>query len=250
MATARKVMPIKSVTSWSFSRYTDYARCPGAFKLKHIDRLKEPGNTAMERGTAIHTLAEKYVRGELKKLPVELRMFEDEFSKLRRLYKAKKFPMVVEDDWAFTRKWTETEWNNWADCWVRIKLDLAYYVDGLNMKVVDYKTGKMNDYRSAEYMEQLELYALAALLMSSIEDVTVWPEIMYLDHGAKYTGGGAEPVRYTRADIPRLTKLWEKRVAPMFNDTRYAFTPNSGCKWCYFGQSGKVTKNGPGLCKY
>lgn len=250
MTTAKKVIPIKPVTAWSFSRYTDYTQCPQRFKFKHIDRMKEPGSAAMDRGTAIHTMAEQYVKGEIAKLPAELVAFKDEFAKLRKMYKAKKFPMIVEDNWAFTREWEETEWDNWAECWVRIKLDLAYYVDGKNLKVTDYKTGKMNDFKSAEYMEQLELYALAALLMSNVPDVTVWPEIMYLDHGVVYSGPVGAPVSYTAADIPRLSKLWEKRVKPMFNDTRYAPTANHGCKWCYFGQKGKIEKSGPGLCKY
>ena len=62
----------KAVTSWSFSRYGDYKKCPLAFKLKHIDKIQEPKSPAMQRGIDIHNLAEAYVVGKLAKLPPEL----------------------------------------------------------------------------------------------------------------------------------------------------------------------------------
>ena len=80
MATAKKVIPIKPLTSWSFSRYQDYKSCPAKAKYKHIDKLKEPPSPAMERGAAIHNLCEQYVRGTLAKLPPELKLFKDEFT--------------------------------------------------------------------------------------------------------------------------------------------------------------------------
>mgnify|MGYP000287582546 FL=1 len=155
----------KPVTSWSFSRYGDYRKCPLSFKLKHIDKIAEPKSAAMQRGIDIHNLAEAYVVGKLAKLPPELALFKDEFAKLRKMYKAKKLPMIVEDNWAFTAEWEETQWNDWVRCWVRIKLDCAHYEEANVMFVTDYKTGKMNEAKNAEYMEQLELYALAALLL-------------------------------------------------------------------------------------
>ena len=41
MAT-KKTIPIKPLTSWSFSRYSDYKTCPLKAKLKHIDKIQEP----------------------------------------------------------------------------------------------------------------------------------------------------------------------------------------------------------------
>lgn len=249
MATAKKVIPIKPLTSWSFSRYQDYQTCPAKAKYKHIDRLKEPPSEAMQRGADIHEMCEHYVKGTLAKLPPELKLMKDEFARLRKMYKAKKLPMIVEDNWAFTKDWDETQWNDWVNCWVRIKLDCAHYETPTLLVITDWKTGKPNDYKKAEYMEQLELYALAALLMSAVEDVTVEPRLGWLDTGEMYPAE-RERTQYTRADLKALMTKWNKRVKPMMSDTRFAPKPSAfGCRYCYFGQQGKA-KGGPGLCKY
>lgn len=239
----------KPVTSWSFSRYGDYRKCPLSFKLKHIDKIAEPKSAAMQRGIDIHNLAEAYVVGKLAKLPPELALFKDEFAKLRKMYKAKKLPMIVEDNWAFTAEWEETQWNDWVRCWVRIKLDCAHYEEANVMFVTDYKTGKMNEAKNAEYMEQLELYALAALLMAADPDkVVIRPRLLYLDTGDTYPPVGQQ-VEYTAADLPKLKKLWGQRVKPMMTATNFPPRANDGCRWCFYGQSGKA-KGGPGLCQY
>jgi RecB family exonuclease len=230
-----------AITAWSMSRYNDYIKCPALAKYKHVDKLKEPGNAAMERGTAIHKLAEDYVKGLLVKLPAELKGFTDEFKALKAAYKKKKWPMIVEDQWAFTNTWDETEWNNWADCWLRVKIDIAYQTDENILYVTDYKTGKMNDRNNAEYMVQLELYALAALLMSTAEDITVVPNLWYLDAGATFP---PEPAKFTKADLPKLKKTWEARVKPMLADRKFAPRPSNNCRWCHF----RKENNGP--CKF
>lgn len=97
MAT-KKVIPIKQLTSWSFSRYSDYKQCPLKCKLKHIDKISEPPNPAMARGAAIHNLAEDYIKGKVPKLAPELVLFKDEFSRLRKMFKKISQSMVVEDN--------------------------------------------------------------------------------------------------------------------------------------------------------
>jgi hypothetical protein len=124
-----KVIPIKPLTSWSFSRYSDYKRCPLSAKLKHIDKIQEPKNAAMQRGADIHDQAEKFIKGALPKLPVELKPMAAEFKLMKQRYKKRSQSMVVEDNWAFTKDWEETAWNNWTACWVRIKLDCAHHED-------------------------------------------------------------------------------------------------------------------------
>lgn len=252
MATAtKKVIPIKPLTSWSFSRYGDWKTCPLKAKFKHIDRIKEPANEAMERGNRIHEMAERFVKGTLPKLPAELGQFKADFAALKKMYKAKQDPMIVEDQWAFTATWEETQWNDWTGCWLRIKLDVAHY-EGNVMIVTDWKTGKYSDYKAAEYNEQLELYAVAALRMTARpDDVVVRPRLGWLDEGhyTYPTDKAGNDLSYTIADLKPLTKLWEKRVKPMMSDTRFAPKPNSTCKWCFYGQAGKA-KGGPGLCKF
>jgi hypothetical protein len=243
----RKVIPIKKATSWSFSRYNDYKLCALKYKLKHIDKINEPANDAMARGSMIHTLAERYIKGDLKTLPPELKAFKDELKALKTQFKKKINGMVVEDTWAFTEDWEETQWNDWAGCWVRIKLDCAHHEEDDVMVVTDWKTGKFREEMNEEYLEQLELYALSALILHPHIN-KVLPRLAYLDFGVVYPGENEE-LSFTREDIPRLKKLWQKRVKPMMNDTVFAPRPNSKCQWCFYGQSGKA-KGGPGTCKY
>lgn len=243
--TPKKVIPI--VKSWSFSRYSDYKTCPLMFKLKHLDKIQEPKNDAMARGAEIHEKAEAYIKGKLTRLPAELKAFADEFKKLRQLYKKKTVAMVVEDNWAFTREWDQTQWDNWTSCWVRIKLDCAHFDEEDILIVTDWKTGKFRSELNDDYLEQLELYALSALLlMDHIKEVR--PRLAYLDADVVYPEPD-KPLIYTRKDLPRLKKLWEKRVAPMFKDKVFAPRPNNKCRWCFYGQSG-MAKGGPGKCKY
>jgi Protein of unknown function (DUF2800). len=241
----------KPVTSWSFSRYGDYKTCPLKFKLKHIDKIAEPKSDAMQKGIDAHNDAEAYVKGTLAKLPPVLSGLKDEFVAMRKMYKSKKFPMIVEDNWAFTAEWEETQWNDWVRCWVRIKLDAAHYVTADEMMVTDWKTGKPSEFKNAEYMEQLELYAVAALLMSARENVRVRVRLGFTEAGEIVVprDKNGDEITYTRADLPRLMKEWNKRVKPMMSATNFPPRANSTCRWCFYGQAGKA-KGGPGLCQF
>ena len=167
MAT-HKPIPIQPITAWSFSRYSTYKQCPAKLKYSAILKLKEPPNAAMARGAAVHTLAEEFIKGKGKSLPPELKLFGVEFKELRKQYKKSINGMVVEDNWSFTKNWDETNWNDWIGCWVRIKLDCAHHEGDSVMVVSDWKTGKFRFEANEEYIEQLELYALAALLLLSL----------------------------------------------------------------------------------
>jgi RecB family exonuclease len=227
--------PATQITSWSFSRYNDYRTCPLKARFKHVDKLKEPKNDAMQRGIDIHKLAETYIKGELSTIPPELKKFTDMFKDLRKAAKRKVLPAKVENSLALKRDWTETVWNDWNHCWLRVNTDAENYDGPETIKLYDWKTGKPSSYKVDEYMEQLELYALAAMVMYPwVAQVTV--KLVFLDTGDVFPSADT-PVVFTRADIPRLKKLWEKRVKPMLTDTVFKPTPNSLCKYCHFRKS-------------
>ena len=241
-------MPVKKfdkIKAWSFSRYNDYQQCPFKAKLKHVDKLKEPGNSAMARGLRIHGLAEKYIVDPGRpRVPPELLLFKSLFKELRAQYKKRINGMVVEDSWAFRKDWSETVWNDWAECFVRIKLDVAFPEGEETLIVNDWKTGKYRPETLEIYTEQLELYALAALL--KFPHVTlVKPRLTFLDTGDIFPKDDhVNNFTFTQADVPKLKKLWAKRIKAMMNDTRFAPRPNNKCKWCHFRKS-----NG-GPCKF
>jgi CRISPR/Cas system-associated exonuclease Cas4 (RecB family) len=235
----RKVIPIKQIQGWSFSRYNAYKECPLKAKYKFVDKLKEPGSTAMERGNAIHKLAEDYTKGLLKKLPVELQLFKEEFADLKK-QKVK----FVEEQWTFKADWAQTAWNDWNGAWLRIKTDVSYINTAHNaLVVIDHKTGKYSERKFAEYEEQLELYGLAGLKQFPTVDV-VSPRLWYLDHGIIHPSPDQLEIEYARKDEAYLDKKWRAKVKPMLADTTFKPKPGNACTYCHF----KKANGGP--CKY
>jgi CRISPR/Cas system-associated exonuclease Cas4 (RecB family) len=232
---------VKQLTAWSFSRFMDYISCPAKAKYKHIDKLKEPPNAAMERGSAIHKMAEDYTNGALKKLPAELKLFEAEFKKL-----ASQKVKMVEESWTYKPDWTQTTWNDWNGAWLRAKLDAAYInVEHNALVVIDHKTGKFRPEKNEEYLLQLDLYGTVGLTQHPTVDV-VSPRLWYLDHGRVYPDPeqGEEELEYFRKDADKLRKRWVQRVKPMMTDTTFKPTPGAACTYCHFRKS----NNGP--CQY
>lgn len=221
------------ITAWSFSRLKDYLQCPLKCKLKHIDKHKEPGSAAMDRGTKIHEYCEDYVKGKITKLPVELDRFKKDLAVLR------KGKAVAEADWAFRKDWTPTVWNDWNGCWVRVKADaiLVNVKTGV-IRVIDYKTGKPN----ADHEDQLSLYALAAFIMYPTAKKVI-AELWYIDTGDKVESD------YDVGQVPELKQSWERQVAGMFADTSFVAKPNNKCKWCWFRKE-NPEPGAPKLCKY
>lgn len=266
-------------TSWGWTRYNDYKLCPLKAKLKHIDHIDEPGSEPMTRGSAIGRLAEVYVRGtfvfdpkndrelvsyceddkpfaiKLAKLVAkggmvkELQRFEKLFKKLRA--QAKRYPhtVEVEGEWAFDAKMRTTSWFG-KDTWLRVKVDVGQSHNAHEMVIIDWKTGKVRDDKTEEYMEQLELYAFGAFHHHP-QLQTAEVKLCYLDSGITYPDDFGEKIVFRRSDVPKLKKAWDKRTRAMLLDRHFAPRPNDKCRWCFYRKEN--TANLPGkkaLCKY
>lgn len=235
-------MPKKAaqkITAWSFSRLKDYEECPFKAKLKVIDRMREPDRPAMARGTAIHKIAEDFVKGTLAKMPSDMTelvgypKFKTKFAALRKA--AEKQLAVAEGAFTFTSAWTPTGWFE-PDAWLRIKADAQLFVPAKkSVTIIDYKTGKIYE----DSKQQLALYALAAFLFYPEDEVqTVTGELWYLDHGDTI------PLAFERSEMDEMRRQWEARSRAMLNDTIFAPKPGQYCRWCHFRKS-----NG-GPCKF
>jgi len=130
-------MAAAKIEAWSFSRLQDWRGCARKAKYKHIDKIREPGNDAMARGSAIDQMEGDFITGKLKKCPPEIKSFEAEFLELR------KRKAVVQEQWAFDKDWVEVDWFA-KNAWCRIKTDVHTHDLKTNtMMVVDCKTGKL-----------------------------------------------------------------------------------------------------------
>lgn len=224
---------MNAVKAWSYSRYALYELCPLKFKLKHIDRIPEPGSDAMERGNAVHKeLADYLVSGAgAGTLPVIVKSREQQaiYREMRAIPDENK---VVEQQWGFTAKWRPTGWFG-GDTWFRSILDYGVMYDDNTFEAVDHKTGK----RYGSNDEQVETQALA--VMCKFQPVThVTTRLIYLD-------GGEEEIAEFEARLrPLLAAKWEKKVQPMFTDTIFAPRPNEKCRFCHYA------KSKAGLCRF
>lgn len=217
---------IKRIVQWSFSLWKTYNTCPRKVKLNKLDGIREPGSPQMDRGNAIHKLAEDFIRLKQKKLPQELVLYKKEFAKLSRLGDEVK----VEEEWAFTKQWKVTQWKA-CDAWVRLKMD-AYYVTATNgkmvMTIIDYKTGKVYE----DNKKQLSFYALAGFLRNPLVD-KVNVELWYLDQGPQHTHRDS----YLREEVEDMKAAWESATAQLLYDTVFAPRPGYYCKFCYYSKS-------------
>lgn len=250
--------PPPQISAWSFSRWSTYTDCPLKAKLANVDKIFEPANPAMDKGTGVHAIAEAFGSGLIPehdkrngdrlvpytkdivaaskgKVPMALAKFATQFKALRKV------GPLVEQEWAFNAQWNPTSWFG-RDAWLRVKMD-AHYLKAATLPVIDYKTGKIYP-EKAEL--QMSLYGLAGLLMYPTVKV-VLPALWYLDQPLE---AGANPAQheYTRDMLPKLKALWLKRVAPMLNDRNFAPRPGQHCRWCFYRKANKA--NGGGQCKY
>jgi CRISPR/Cas system-associated exonuclease Cas4 (RecB family) len=214
---------IYPIRSWSYSRILDYETCALRAQLKYVDKIADVQGEAAERGERIHTLAENFVRGKIKKLPTELLKFSDEFLALRKRFIEKK--VSLEGEWGFDKDWNVC---GYREAWGRVKLDARVSLTPKHSVVIDYKTGKRFG-NEIKHGEQVVTYGIAELLRQpevEIVDVELW----YLDIDVLI------PMRFTREQLMRFFPGFEKRAIRLTTATQFPANPSiHNCKWCAYG---------------
>jgi hypothetical protein len=221
---------MSTVEAWSYSRYELYTLCPLKFKLKHIDKVPEPGSPAMARGNKIHKELAAYLTGVAPAPPPEAL----QHARYMRLLDEIKVidDKVVEQQWAFTAHWLPTTWFA-PNTWFRSVLDVCVAYDDNTAEAVDHKSGK----RYASNDEQMETQALA--VMCKYKHIThVTTRLAYLDSGEE------EFAEFPAVDKLKLQTKWEQKVQPMFADDMFVARPNDKCKYCSYAKSKQ------GLCRF
>lgn len=216
----------KTIPTASISKLHVYESCAYRAKLAWVDKIPDTQpRKAADRGTAIHQLAEDYVRGEIAKLPTELKHFASEFTALKQLYGEGK--VSLEGEWGFNENWEPT---NYKTAWLRVKADAVVFLSDSHAVVVDHKTGKRFG-NEMKHAEQLQLYATASLIRNpdvNIVDTELW----YLDQDDL----AHMPIKSSM--IKRYINVFDKRFKKMTSDTEFKPTPNLvSCKFCPYHPS-------------
>lgn len=232
----------KPISAWSMSRYSDYMQCPAAFKYRYIVKLPTAKHPAAARGITVAEETDKWFKRARRTMPKELKPLESTY---KLLHKDK----TVESElaWNFTKKWEPCAWNDWDNCWVRMRIDLATTAPTV-FRVFDNKTGKYNENNVQKYMLQLDLYAAGASVVKAATKIKeVHVQLLFSDLGIKYP---ENPKVYTIEQAARQRREWEKRVKPMMSDTTFATRPGYYCRWCPFSHNTIMPNGKPGPCKY
>ena len=226
------------VKQWSFSRLSNFEKCPHMVYLSSVEKLKGPprgDDHPAERGTRIHTVCEEYVNGKSTDTVKEMTHFMEELDHLRENYNDGK--VELEGDWGYDLDWQQTGWFD-KDVWARIKLDAFYQIDETTARVIDYKTGKKFG-NEVKHTQQCQLYMVGSFMRYPQLD-KIETELWYLDQDTymKKT--------YTRNKLALYLKKFTERALRMTTCTDFKAKPTrSACRWCDFG-----IENGTGECQY
>lgn len=228
--------------AWSFSRLTDYEKCPRMAYFKYVEKRPMPpqpednkGEIARLRGIAVHEGADAYIKGEADELAPELKKVK-EFVELVKEQYAKGI-VEVEEEWAYDRDWQRTGWFD-KNCWLRIKQDaFIKWPDG-TWEVIDWKTGKSFG-NEVKHSQQGLLYAIAAFMR--------YPEMQRVRIRFVYTDEGKwdRTKEYSRELVMRMLPNWDDRAGKFTTATQWPVKPNAiNCRFCWFSPN----NGGDGSC--
>ena len=232
---------IKKILYWSFSLYELYCLCPRKAKLRAIDKIKEPQSPPLLRGNRVHTNAAKFITGKTKALDEALaKHYGKLFRRLRAAYKKDPSRFLVEYGICYTKDWKLTKGTDFKNCWLRTAIDLGEFnAAHTAIKIRDWKTGKVREYKFQDAVEQLELYAMVLFKrfpkLNKIEAC-----LPYVDAGKTFPDDfpDEDPIIFHRKKhYTKLQKTWEKRIAPMFADRVFPPCPNNLCGYCFHSQT-------------
>jgi RecB family exonuclease len=256
---------VSVVTSWSPSRFEKYTQCPLKFKLETIEHLcplcfsgkmlgyddptcdqcggKAEVPDAIARGTVLHKVVENFILGrgpatdDIKSVVKIAAVLKETYAKNHQLVR-------IEHDFVFQRGWVPVS-KFTKGAWLRTKADVIHVMHKV-LEIIDWKSGgvdkKTKAVRSEEkHDDQLEIYGIAALCAFPKHDEAK-PRLVFIDaHEGKNV---VERGVVKRKDLEKLKKKWEKKIVPMFSDSKFEPKANFGCRWCPY------SKSSGGPCRY
>lgn len=229
-----------TIKDWSFSRLTTYEGCNLRGYLQYALKrafAETYDRSHAERGNAIHTGAETYLKGEaalIKELTTPLTIIRlNEYKTLVEQGRA-----IVEQEWGFTRDWQPTGWFA-PDTWQRTKCDVVADFGDL-VEVGDWKSGK-KDGNEVKHAQQAMLYAIDALIK--------YPKANEVRTRFIYTDESREKVMtHSRIATMRMLPDWDARARKMTQAMVFPHKANKiNCRFCPYAPH---VNGGDGSCQY
>jgi hypothetical protein len=217
-------------TAWSYSRYETWARCPLQFKFKFVDKLKEAGSPAMDRGSVIHLSAAHFCTGQADAIDPAFMQHKQILKLAEEIRAHPSEDKDIEQQWGYTATFAPTGWFG-GDTWFRSILDAGVVYEDMHYEAVDWKTGK----RYGSNDDQVETQALAVMKRNPMV-VHVTTRLAYVDSGDQVFA------EFPATHMEKIAAKWQKKVTPMFADEIYAPRPNDKCRFCTWRRSGDSPK--------
>jgi CRISPR/Cas system-associated exonuclease Cas4 (RecB family) len=213
----------------TWSRLSEFD-CALKFKLKHIEKRKEPANAAFVKGGRVHDGLDGFLKRRSKLIPDEAWTLRAELTALR-----KDKTLRGEEAWGYDRAWQPlpvTGYFSDAD-YIRAKVD-AMTTKGDKCKVIDFKTGQV---RSASPL-QVRFYGMLALIREPKLNVAQL-ELWFVEQGQIMP---FEPVK--RSEVLAIKTDFQRRFKAIEDERAWKPTPGDACRFCPF------TKHKGGPCRY
>lgn len=244
----------KRAKSSSFSRASDFEKCPLFFKFRHIDKIPDPRpvdtsiENPLDRGTRLHSLAENYVQNPKLKLAIELEPFRERFDKLRVLYQ--RGLVSLEEQLAFDRTWNPVPSNDFENAIYRMIADVVIRPDPQRTIIVDLKSGKKDGNEVKHHNQCMEYATSYSLVEPETKEFTL--QLWYLDQ--PQTVGNPTIKVFTREQVLKnFTKMRERHMKVIETELFPAHPSQFACRFCPYKAgtvgSGKRAYPGTGHCR-
>jgi hypothetical protein len=208
----------KPIIAWSHSALEAYDMCPKKFYHNKIKKdVVEPFGKAQNAGLDGHDIFEKYMKGDLNRLPPEFLHHAPVLDKFKEV--AAKGDMYTEQQLAINMDFLPTGWYD-KDCYSRAVLDLLI-IKGDVALVVDWKFGKVKPNQ-----QQLNLFiAFCAIFFPEIQEYRAYYYWAKEKTFTKFVVQKAEVLALWNDVLPKV-----KRLEIAVKTTDFPAKPSGLCK--------------------
>lgn len=213
----------------TWSKLSDFD-CALKFKLRHIEKRKEPESKAFVKGGRVHEGLDKYMKKRASVLPDEAWTLRKELTAL-----SKDKTLRGEEAWGFDRDWQPLPVTGYFSDkdYIRAKVD-ALTSKKDRLKVIDFKTGQV---RSASPL-QVRFYGMLALIREPKMQAAEL-ELWFVEQGKVIP---FEPVQ--RKDLLPIKTDFQRRFNQIEAERDWKPSPGDACTFCPF------TKHRGGPCRF